>query len=170
MFGKIAFGRRHPFGADGGKAPRVVRDHQRLARRMGPALRPHDDFANRAALGDTQENPASLVAALDHAGVHKNTHMPRHARLALVEHDRQFADRQLHLAQQGDDSQPRRIRQGAENVEELSHEATYKAFFISGQWNTEPCFLPLATAKPNSSRRFAEERGKKAVAPILPRL
>src|SRR3546814_4899489 len=72
--------------------------------------------------------------------------MSRDARLALVEHDREFADRKLHLAQQRDDSQARRIRESAENVDKLAHEQTYKAFFISGQPSAAPRFSAVRVA------------------------
>ena len=42
--------------------------------------------------------------------------MARHARLALPEDLRQFADRQLHHPQQREDAQPRRVGQRLEAV------------------------------------------------------
>src|SRR3546814_16650461 len=54
--------------------------------------------------------------------------------------DLQFADRQFHLAQERDDSQPGRIGKSAKNIEQLSHDMGYKAFFISGQRGATPLF------------------------------
>src|SRR3546814_18539903 len=86
--------------------------------------------------------------------------MARYARLALVEHDRAFADRKLHLAQQRDDSQARRIRESAENVDKLAHAQTYKAYFISGQPSAAPRFCAVRVAIVGGSRGTAEEDQK----------
>ena len=51
--------------------------------------------------------------------------MARHARLALAEHLRKLADRQLHQPQQGEDPQPRRVGERLESIGERkrgSHE------------------------------------------------
>ena len=101
-----------------------------------------DNVGDRSACRNAQENPAPFAPPLDDPSLDKDPDMARHARLALVEHDRQFADRQLHLAQKRDDSQSRRVREGTENVDQLAHEATYKAFFISGQPAAAPQFPP----------------------------
>src|SRR3546814_4733423 len=84
--------------------------------------------------------PASLAPPFDDSGLDQYADMARHARLTLVEHDRQFADRQFHLAQERDDSQPGRIGKSAKNIEQLSHDMGYKAFFISGQRGATPLF------------------------------
>ena len=42
--------------------------------------------------------------------------MARNARLALAEHLRQFADRQLHQPQQREDAQPRRVGKRLESI------------------------------------------------------
>src|SRR3546814_18902530 len=54
--------------------------------------------------------------------------------------DLQFADRQFHLAQERDDSQPRRIGKSAKNIEQLSNDMGCKAFFITGQRGATPLF------------------------------
>src|SRR3546814_9262900 len=110
----------------------------------------------RSCGGDTQEDPASLAPPLDDPRLDEDTDMARYARLALVEHDREFADRKLHLAQQRHDSQSRRVRESAENVDKLAHEATYKAFFISGQPSAAPRFSAVRVAVVGGSRPSAE--------------
>jgi hypothetical protein len=42
--------------------------------------------------------------------------MPRHSRLTLAKHLRQFADGQFHQPQERDDAQPRRIGKCLESV------------------------------------------------------
>src|SRR3546814_15536755 len=81
--------------------------------------------------------------------------------------DLQFADRQFHLAQERDDSQPGRIGKSAKNIEQLSHDMGYKAFFISGQRGATPLF-PAARRNevPRTGRIRSEERrvGKECVS------
>src|SRR3546814_9890620 len=86
-----------------------------------------EDIAYRAVPDDTQEYPASLAQPFDDSGLDQYADMARHARLTLVEHDRQFADRQFHLAQERDDSQPGRIGNSAENNEQLSNDTNGRA-------------------------------------------
>ena len=50
--------------------------------------------------------------------------MARDARLALAEHLRQLADRQLHQPQQREDAQPRRIGQRLESIGERKRRVT----------------------------------------------
>jgi len=140
MFGKIAFGRRRALGAHRREPARVMRDHARFARRKGPFVGLPDDFGDGSIARDAQEHPASLAPPFDDPCFDKDADMARDTRLALVEDDRQLADRQFHLAQQRDDSQPRRVRQGTENVDQFAHRPTYKAFFISGQPSVAPRF------------------------------
>ena len=121
MVGEIAFGHRRALGANRGKPARILRDHHRLARRKGPSPRSSSHVGTRPLFGDAQEDPAPLAAALDDPGFGEDTDVARNARLALLEHRRQLADRQLHLAQQGDNAQARRVGQGPENVDQLAH-------------------------------------------------
>ena len=121
MVGEIAFGGGGAFGAHGGEAAGVIGDHQRLALRMRPTARLRDRLADRAAFDDAQEHPAPLAPPLDQPGLDEDADVARHARLALPQHGGEFADRQFHLAQQRDDPQPGRVRQSAEDVEQISH-------------------------------------------------
>ena len=144
MFGEIALGRRRALVAHRSQPARIVRDHQRLAHRKGPAARLRDDIGDGPLFDDPQEHPAPLAPPLDNPCLGEDADVARNARLALVEHRGQLADRQFHLAQQRDDPQARGVRKGAKNVEQLGHIFTYKAFFISGQPARKPRFPPLA--------------------------
>lgn len=55
--------------------------------------------------GGTQEHPASFLVPFGKASFGQDAHVPRHPRLALVEHGRQFAHRKLHHLQQQHDAQ-----------------------------------------------------------------
>src|SRR3546814_20766902 len=93
--------------------------------------------------------------------------MSLYARLSLFGHGRWFADRKLHLAQQRHDSQSRRFRESAENVYKLAHEATYKAFFISGQPSAAPRFSAVRVGVVGGSRPSAEaNRHKEGCTPL----
>ncbi len=153
MLGEIAFGRRDTLVAHRRQPPSIMRDDARFARGERPFLRLTDNLGDRPFAGDAQENPASLAPPLDDSSLDKDTDMARYARLALVENDREFADRKLHLAQQRDDSQSRRIRESAENVDKLTHQRTYKAFFISGQPSAVPRFSAVRAAVVAALRR-----------------
>ena len=61
-----------------------------------------------------QEHPTAFAAAFHESGVAQDRHVARNARLALVENLRQFADGQLHLFQQTQDTQSRRVGQSPE--------------------------------------------------------
>ena len=121
MVGEIAFGHRRALGTNRGKPARILRDHQRLARRKGPSPRSSSHVGARSLFGDAQEDPAPLAATLDDPGFSQDADVARNARLALFEDRRQLTDRQLHLAQQGNDAQPRGLGQGPENVDQLAH-------------------------------------------------
>src|SRR3546814_16919840 len=138
MCGKISLGGRYALVARRRQPPRIMGDDARLARGKRPFLGLTDNLRDRPFGGDAQENPASLAPPLDDPRLDEDTDMARYARLALVEHDREFADRKLHLAQQRHDTQARRHRESAENVEKPAHEPTNKAFFISCHTNPAP--------------------------------
>src|SRR3546814_8947424 len=97
MLGKISLGRRGALVAHRRQPPRIMRDDARLPRGKRPFLRLTDNLGDRPCGGDTQEDPASLAPPLDDPRLDEDTDMARYARLALVEHDREFADRKLHL-------------------------------------------------------------------------
>src|SRR3546814_8832110 len=77
MFGEIALGGGDALGADRREPARVVRDHQRLARRKGPVVGVREDIAYRAAPDDTQEYPASLAPPFDASGLDQYADMAR---------------------------------------------------------------------------------------------
>ena len=91
--------------------PRGVGGEQRPRRRVRPAIEQREHRPGAAGVGERQEHPAAFLAPLDHAGVGENLQMARDPRLALAEHQRQLADRQLHDPQQREDAQPASGRQ-----------------------------------------------------------
>ncbi len=117
MAGEIAV---RGFGAVGpdGFGARGVGRKQRLGRRVGPAVDQREHRLDAVGFGQRQEDPAAFLAALEGAGVGEDLEVPRNPRLALSQHLRQFADRQLHQAQQREDAQPGGIGQGLESVGE----------------------------------------------------
>ena len=114
MAGEIALGGLGSLGANG-LSPRRIGGEQRSRRAIGPAVDQREHRLDRARLGQRQEHPAALLAPLEHAGVGEDLQMARHPRLALAQHLRQLADRQLHQPQQREDAQPRRIGERLES-------------------------------------------------------
>ncbi|MBB6427665.1 hypothetical protein HDC35_003417 [Sphingopyxis sp. JAI128] len=169
MVGKISRGSGGALSPDRGQPPRVIRNDAGFPRRKRPFFGLPDNFGDRPAGRDPQENPATFAPALDNSGLNQNANMARNARLTLIEHYRQFADRQLHFAQKRHDSQSRRVRQGSENVDQLAHRVTYKAFFISGQPSGAAQFSAAREPAWKESEQNARAVGKKGVAPHLPR-
>jgi len=78
-----------------------------------------------------QEHPAALLAPLGKARIAQDPGMARDARLALSEHLRELADRQLHRRQQPHDPQPGRVRKRAQGGFDPHRRTTYKESFIS---------------------------------------
>ena len=68
------------------------------------------------AVGKRQEDPAALLATLEHAGVGEDLQVTRDTRLALTKYLRKLADGQLHQPQKCDDAQPRRIGKSLESI------------------------------------------------------
>ena len=99
MAGEIAAGGFGPLGADGLGA-RGVGSEQRPGRRVGPVVDQREHRLDLVGVGQGQEHPAALLAPLEHAGIGEDLQVARDARLALAEHLRQLADRQLHQPQQ----------------------------------------------------------------------
>ena len=96
-----------------------------LRRRIGPRVDQCEHRLDAVGLGERQEHPASLLAPLEHPGVGEDLEMARDARLALPEHLRQLAHRQLHQPQQHHDAQPGRVGERLESIGERkgrSHE------------------------------------------------
>ena len=123
MAGEIA--RRRP--RRGRRGPRRVARHRR---RTAPASAAsaqrsikREHRLDALGVGQGQEHPAAFLAALEHAGVGEDLQVARHPRLALAEHLRQLADRQLHDPQQREDPQPRRIGKRLETVGERAGSA-----------------------------------------------
>ena len=113
--GEIAVGGLGAFGADRSRsAPRRRRTAPASLR--PPSIDQREQRLDALGVGKRQENPAAFLAALEHAGVGEDLEVARHARLALPEHLRQLADRQLHQPQQRDDAQPRRVGKRLESI------------------------------------------------------
>ena len=85
---------------------------------IGPAVDQREQRRHAIRLGKRQEYPAAFLAPLEHTGVGEDLQMARHSRLALAEHQRQFADRQLHPPQQREDAQPGGVGKRLEAVGE----------------------------------------------------
>ena len=115
--GEIAVGRLGALGADR-LGPRRIGGEQRLRRSVRPLVDEREQRLDPLRIGERQEHPAALLAPLEHAGVGEDLEVARNARLALAEHLRQLADRQLHQPQQREDAQPRRIGERLESVGE----------------------------------------------------
>ena len=115
MGGEIALGGGGAVGADGGEAGGVGGGPGILAVELRPALERGEERLDPARIGEAEEHPAPLLAALGEAGLDQDPDVARDPRLALAEHLGELADRQLHRPQQGEDAQPRRIAQRAED-------------------------------------------------------
>jgi hypothetical protein len=63
-----------------------------------------------------QEYPAAFAPSFGQTRVAQDADVPRHARLALPQHLRDFTHCQLHRAKQAHDPEPGRIGKGAEEV------------------------------------------------------
>ncbi len=98
-----------------------------------PAIQRRRHRLHRLTIAQRDEDPAAFLAALGQFGIDQNLHMATDARLALPQHLRQFAHRQLHRAQQRQYAQPRRIAEGAKDFERVGHGSRYKDIFICGQ-------------------------------------
>jgi hypothetical protein len=81
---------------------------------------PHQG-ACRAAGAQAIEHPTALAKAVEQSGIAQQLQMPRHARLALPEDLRQFADRQLAARAQNQEPQPGRFRGGAQCEQQFVH-------------------------------------------------
>ena len=115
MGGEIAGGGLGAVGANRVEPRRVGRE-QRFGRPVGPAIEQREHRLGARRVGERQEHPAAFLAALDHAGVGEDLEVARNARLALAEHLRELADRQLHSPQQREDAQPGRVGERLEQV------------------------------------------------------
>ena len=116
MGGEIAFGGGGPVGSDGGEAGGVGGGPGILAVELGPALERGEERLDPGGLGEAQEHPAPLLAALGEAGLDQDPDVARDPRLALAEHLGELADRQLHRPKQSEDPEPGRIAQRSEDL------------------------------------------------------
>ncbi len=118
MAGEIGVGLGSASGADGFQ-PRSVGLRQRAEFRV-LCLRRSEQAGNGiverfALMSGAQEYPAAFAMPLRQPRIDQPGNMLRHARLALPQHLRQFAHRQLHAVDQPQNPQPRRIAQSAED-------------------------------------------------------
>ena len=118
MAGEIAVGGLGAVGADGVGARGIGRRTARCVARSAQASISANIGSIRSGIGERQEHPAAFLAPLEHAGIGEDLEMARDSRLALPEHLRQLADRQLHQPQQREDAQPRRVGKRLETVGE----------------------------------------------------
>ena len=116
MAGEIAVGGLGALGADRLGARGVGGEQRAGSRASRPASISANIGSTALGVGERQEHPAALLAPLEHAGIGEDLQVARHARLALPEHLRQLADRQLHQPQQRDDAQPGRVGKRLEAV------------------------------------------------------
>jgi hypothetical protein len=114
---EVAPGRLSPIGADSVQ-PRRVGGKNLLGVRVDLA-RQCEQRLRASWLCKLEIDPAAFLAAADQTRIGKDSHMPRHAGLALAQKLGQFADRQLHRTQQRKDAQARRIGQRLEKRGEL---------------------------------------------------
>ena len=98
------------------RAGRRRRPCRRLAVELAPAVEQLEQGLEPGAPAEADEHPAAFLAPLGEAGVDQDLDVAGDARLALPEHLRELADRQLHRPQQHQDPQPRRIGQRGENL------------------------------------------------------
>ena len=112
-------------GLSRGDELRCERAHRwvRCAAREGPAR------ADRAL----EEHPAAFLAPLGEPGIAEDADVARDPRLALPQHLREFAHRQLHVRQQAHDAQPCRVGKRAQERVDLHFDGGYKDIFICVQ-------------------------------------
>ena len=116
MAGEIAVGRFGALGANGFGPRRIGGEPAPAVGCVRPIVDKREQGLDPIGLRERQEHPAAFLAALEHSRVGENLEVARHARLALPEHLRQFADRQLHHPQQRQDAQPGRIGKRLETI------------------------------------------------------
>ena len=97
---------------DRGQALAVARD--RRIERVEPADELARERGAAATLGQAEEGPGALAEALDQAGLGQEPEMARNPRLRLAQDVGEIGDRQLRLAQQCQDAQPRAFARGLE--------------------------------------------------------
>src|SRR5438270_6342483 len=85
-----------------------VESEQSLGRRVCPSVDQCEQRRGALGVSESQENPAPLLAPLEHPCVPENLEMARDPWLALTEDLRELTDRELHQPQQGEDAQPGR--------------------------------------------------------------
>ena len=76
---------------------------------LAPAVQRGEDRLDPGIGAERDEHPAAFLAALGDAGIAEDLDVAADARLALAQHLRQLAYRQLHRAEQREDAQPGRI-------------------------------------------------------------
>ncbi len=125
---------------------------QRLAHRVLAAQKRIEQPRGRmvaAWQGGAQEDPAAFLVPFGQASLRQDADVARHARLALVEHLRQFAHRQLHQLQQQHDAQPAIVGQCPEEGS-MSMEGHIKKslYVVNAAWRLSG---PTAARPPKQS-------------------
>ena len=72
-------------------------------------------------LGKADEHPRPFPRPLDQPCIGEDLQVPRHARLALAEHQRKLADGELEPADERHDPQPGRIGESAKDGKRIGH-------------------------------------------------
>ena len=108
------------FGALGADRLRCAQRRLRTRRwsTVRPGIEKREQWLRPLRPGKRDEHPASLLAAVENAGVAENLQVAGDARLALAEDLCELSDGELHDAQQGDDPQPGGIGKRLEAVGE----------------------------------------------------
>ena len=104
--------RLRAIGPDGLQPGRVRFEHICLI--ASPPVVKIEQWRGPVGIRQLEENPASLLPTADETRFAQDSDVSRYAWLALAQHLRQFADRQLHRPQQCQYAQPRRVGQRLE--------------------------------------------------------
>ena len=119
IFAEIGGGELGALALDRGQPLQIERD-----RRVGLAAGGDEmagQRARRAARAEAIEDPAAFAKAVEKTRLAQQLQMARHARLALPEDLRQFADRQLAAGAQNQEAQSRRLGHRAQGGEHFAH-------------------------------------------------
>ena len=115
MAGEIAIGGLRSLDANGLGAGRVRRE-QGSGRTVRPLVNQRKQRFEAVWIAKREEDPASFLAAFEHAGVGEDLQMARHSGLALSHHLRKLTDRELHDSQQSEYPQPRRVGERLKSI------------------------------------------------------
>src|SRR5690606_6292927 len=102
------------FGLDGGETRGVGGDPWATPEHLRPPFEQSEDRLDQPGLAEAQEDPIAFLAAGQQAAIEQYLHVLGDARLALRQDLRDFADSQLHLAQELQNPQARGVGEGLE--------------------------------------------------------